>query len=244
MALINGTNGNDSLLGTAAGDTMFGGTGYDTIRSSAGDDAIEGGAGSDTYIINIGRSGLVVTSAGDGTLVIRPSPGGLGGNFGTDTVSGVESFRVVSSNGTVTLSADELLARYNYGYAHAPTEGNDKLLGGQGADSIDGLGGDDTIEGGAGNDRLDGGAGADVLRGGEGADVFVFNAWEGDNDRVEDFQVGVDRIEVHTTQGYQPWTVEGGDGAGGYGTWLVWGWNNDAVFLAGVTGVGVDALLA
>ncbi len=83
-----------------------------------------------------------------------------------------------------------------------------------------------------------------MLRGGEGADVFVFNAWEGGYDRVDDFQVGVDRIEAHAAAGYQPWAMEGSDGAGGYGTWLVWGWDRDAVFLSGVTGVGVEALLA
>ena len=244
MALVNGTEGNDSLVGGAGSDAMIAGGGDDIIRSSAGDDMIDGGAGFDTYVLNIGRSGLVVTSPGDGVLVIRPTPGGLGGSFGTDTSTGVESFRIVSATGTMTLSTAEMLAQFNYGYSHAATGGNDKLLGGYGADTINGLGGDDTIEGSAGDDRLDGGAGTDVLRGGEGADVFVFNAWEGDYDRVDDFQVGVDRIEVRTADGYQPWVVEGGDGAGGYGTWLVWGWERDAVFLAGVTGVGAEALLA
>ena len=232
------------LAGTAGNDNTAGGAGDDTIRSSAGDDAVEGGAGSDTYVLSLGRSGLVVTSPGDGVFVIKPTPGGLGGGFGTDTVSGVETFLLVTSNGDVAVPAGEMLARFNAGYGHAPTEGNDKLLGGYGADGIDGLGGDDTIEGSAGDDRLDGGPGTDVLRGGDGADVFVFDAWEGGYDRVADFQVGVDRIVANTAYGYQPWAMEGSDGVGGYGTWLVWGWNGDAVFLDNVTGVGVGALLA
>ena len=93
------------------------------------------------------------------------------------------------------------------------------------------------------SDRLGGGPGADVLRGGAGADVFVFRAGEGADDRVEEFEVGVDRLEFHAAAGYRPWATEGAvDGR--QGTWVRWGWDGDAVFLAGVTGVGLDALLA
>ena len=123
MAQINGTDGDDSLAGTAADDVMLGGAGNNTIRSSAGDDAVEGGAGFDTYVLNIGRSGLVVTSPAEGVFVIRPTPGGLGGSFGTDIVADVESFRIVSSTGTVTLSADEMLARFNDGGSEALESG-------------------------------------------------------------------------------------------------------------------------
>ena len=232
------------MVGTAGDDATVGGAGDDTLRSSAGDDTIEGGAGSDTYVLSLGRASFVVTSPAEGVLVIHPSPGGPSAGFGTDTVSGVETFQIVSSNGTVAVPAGEMLARFNFGYSHAPTEGNDKLLGGQGADSIDGLGGDDTVEGGAGDDRLNGGAGANVLLGGEGADVFVFDAGGGGRDRVEDFQVGVDRIVVNPADGERPWAEDGGDGLGGYGTWLVYGRGDDAVFLPGVSRVAVDALLA
>jgi Ca2+-binding RTX toxin-like protein len=232
------------MASTAGNDDMAGGACDDTLRGSAGDDTIEGGAGSDTYVLNLGRASLVVTSPGDGVLVLRPGPGGLGATWGTDVVSGIENFVLVTPYGDVAVPAGEMMARFNHGYAQDPTEGADKLLGGQGADSVNGLGGDDLIEGGDGDDRLDGGAGTDVLRGGEGRDTFVFNAWEGGYDRVDDFQLGVDRVEVHAAHGYPVWAAEGGDGAGGYGTWLVWGWNSDAVFLNGVAGAGVEALLA
>ncbi|MBD0274856.1 MAG: calcium-binding protein, partial [Acetobacteraceae bacterium] len=232
------------LSGTPGNDLTVGGAGDDTLRSSAGDDTIQGGAGFDTYVLDFGRSGLVVTSPGDGVLVLRPAPGGLGLGYGTDVVSGVEKFVLATPYGDVEVPAGDMMARFNHGYAHGPTEGPDKLVGGFGDDSINGLGGDDAIEGSAGDDRLDGGAGTDALRGGEGKDTFVFNAWEGGYDRVDDFRVGVDRVELHTAYGYPVWAMEGGDGAGGYGTWLVYGWNQDAVFLNGVTGAGVDALLA
>lgn len=233
------------ILGTSANDNMVGGAGDDTIRSSVGDDIVEGAAGSDTYVFSLGRTGFIVTSPSEGVFVLHPSPTGQGANFGTDTVSGVESFQLVSSNTTETVSAAEMMARFNHGYTQAPTAVDDKLIGNSGADSIDGLEGDDTVEGGYGDDRLDGGSGSDELRGGGGADVFVFNAWEGGGgDRIDDFEVGVDRIEANTAYGYQPWAYEGADADGEQGTWVVWGWDQDAAFLRGVAGVGVEALIA
>lgn len=233
-----------ALAGTAGNDSTIGAAGDDTVRSSAGDDMIDGGAGFDTYVLDIGRSGLVVTSPGGDVLVLRPAPGGLGTGYGTDVVRGVEKFVLASSYGDVEVPAGDMMARFNYGYAQDPTDGADKLLGGFGDDDLRGLGGNDAIHASAGNDRLDGGAGTDALLGGEGRDTFVFRAGEGGHDRVDDFQVGVDRLELHTADGYPVWAMEGGDGAGGQGTWLVYGWNQDAVFLSGVTGAGVDALVA
>ena len=231
------------IIGTGGADRQTGGAGNDTLRSSAGDDTISGGAGFDTYVLSLGRASFVVTSPADGVLVFHPAPGGPPLNFGTDTVSGVESFQLVGPYSTLTVPFGEMMARFNQGYTRTPTAGNDKLIGTSNADSINGQGGDDTIEGGYGDDRLGGGPGTDVLRGGAGADVFVFRAGEGANDRVQDFEVGVDRIEAHAAAGYRPWASEGAvDGR--QGTWVRWGWNGDAVFLPDVTGVGIDALLA
>ena len=82
--------------------------------------------------------------------------------------------------------------------------GNDALEGFAGNDHLKGRAGDDRLLGGDGNDRLDGGGGADrltdghgndVLIGGEGADIFVFVA-DGNADRIEDFEVGRDKIDL------------------------------------------------
>ena len=63
---------------------------------------------------------------------------------------------------------------------------------------------DDHLEGGAGNHRLSGGSGDDrlvagtgttTMTGGAGADLFVFRPGHG-RDRITDFQVGVDRIDL------------------------------------------------
>ncbi|WP_247646181.1 M10 family metallopeptidase C-terminal domain-containing protein [Labrenzia sp. VG12] len=82
--------------------------------------------------------------------------------------------------------------------------GDDALEGFAGDDHLKGRDGDDRLLGGDGNDRLEGGdgadllvdgAGSDVLIGGEGADIFVFLA-DGACDRIEDFEVGRDKIDL------------------------------------------------
>jgi Ca2+-binding RTX toxin-like protein len=243
MAYITGTNAADRLVGGAANDVLRGLDGNDTLQGGGGNDSFDGGAGADTYVLNLGRGGFVVTSPSAGVLALRPAPGGFGSDFGLDTVLNVESFQIVSSNTTETVAAGDMMARFNHGYSHAPTAGNDKLLGTFAADTINGRGGNDTIEGSNGADRINGAAGADVLRGGEGADVFVFRAGESGQDRVDDFQLGLDHVEIHTAGGYPASAEQGTDASGMQGTWVTWGANNETVFLAGVTGVGLDALL-
>jgi Ca2+-binding RTX toxin-like protein len=74
--------------------------------------------------------------------------------------------------------------------------GNDRLLGGAGSDEVEGGSGSDQLLGGLGNDHLHGGTGNDRLWGGAGRDVFEFERGEG-ADRIEDFQNGLDRIDLH-----------------------------------------------
>jgi Ca2+-binding RTX toxin-like protein len=75
------------------------------------------------------------------------------------------------------------------------TDGSDTLAGTGAMDLIYGAGGNDSLTGGGGDDILIGGAGADRLWGGAGADIFVFHP-DGAQDRVEDFQLGIDQIDV------------------------------------------------
>jgi len=75
------------------------------------------------------------------------------------------------------------------------TDADDSLVGGAAGDLIAGGDGDDRIQGGAGDDLLQDGAGADRLWGGAGADIFVLAA-DGHTDRVMDFQLGVDRLDL------------------------------------------------
>jgi Ca2+-binding RTX toxin-like protein len=83
------------------------------------------------------------------------------------------------------------------------------LIGGAGADALNGTGADDLLMGGEREDVLGGGGGDDILvdgtgrdtlRGGAGADIFVLLS-DGEVDRVEDFQIGVDRLDLSAYPG-------------------------------------------
>ncbi len=50
VAGVNGTNGNDLVLGTAAGETVKGNGGDDCLVAGGGNDALNGGAGTDVCV--------------------------------------------------------------------------------------------------------------------------------------------------------------------------------------------------
>ncbi len=83
-----------------------------------------------------------------------------------------------------------------------------QILGGPTSETLNGGTLDDIINGGRGNDILRGnggddilvdGRGSDRLFGGAGADTFVLVA-DGQLDRIMDFQVGLDRLEISSFQ--------------------------------------------
>ncbi|KIC47789.1 hypothetical protein RA29_18935 [Tateyamaria sp. ANG-S1] len=75
------------------------------------------------------------------------------------------------------------------------TDGHDRLSGETNNDLLLAGAGNDTLTGGAGDDVLFAGTGQDRLTGGAGADTFVFVA-DGQQDRIQDFEPGIDRIDL------------------------------------------------
>lgn len=74
--------------------------------------------------------------------------------------------------------------------------GNDIIKGGKGKDRLFGGGGQDQIFGGNSDDVLGGGRGQDLLSGGRGRDVFVFGGLHEGRDRILDFKVGADLLDL------------------------------------------------
>ncbi|MEQ9622316.1 calcium-binding protein [Coleofasciculus chthonoplastes] len=106
----------------------------------------------------------------------------MSGNDGNDTLIGGPKNDTLYGN-----SGNDRL----YG-----NSGNDRLHGGPGNDRLHGGVGNDTLYGDVGNDRLHGGSGNDRLVGGFGDDEFAFYSKNEGIDRIEDFTVGSDKIQV------------------------------------------------
>ena len=108
--------------------------------------------------------------------------------------------------------------------------GDDIAFGRNGSDLMNGGAGNDTLFGGDGDDNLVGSSGVDKLFGGAGADRFTFfgtffqadsGVGVGKRDIIEDFQVGLDKIDLRSVDanpnvfGDQAFTFIGGKTFGG-----------------------------
>jgi Ca2+-binding RTX toxin-like protein len=191
-ALANIIYGNDNA------NVLDGGT------STYGIDRLYGGGGADRYIVEEGDI-VTETESADVDTVESHGSHTLGAHVENLILTGA-----YSSNGT------------GNGLANLIT-GNDSanLIKGLGGDDrLEGGGGGDTIEGGEGADALYGGAGADQLTGGAGADRFVYLA-PGDSpsgavDRIRDFAVGIDKLDLVALGSVEVSFAQGTDGGTPY----------------------------
>lgn len=162
----------------------------------------------DTVSVN-GRTIIAAGGADDGVSLFELLPGGRLVHLQTfeDTagraLANVAAVALFQAGGQLRLAVTgqeggvTVFSRPVAGLA-APIIGgmaNDTLTGGAGDDLILGGAGADTLSGGAGDDILFDGTGADRMRGGPGADIFVF-ADDGAPDIVEDFEPGLDRLDL------------------------------------------------
>lgn len=187
-----GTANPDGLRGGAGADTLRGGEGNDYLEGEAGSDRLEGGGGNDFAWAGVGRAGVTLARAGDGSVRMTDIATG-----DVDTLISVEAIGFTDSS--IAVVAPQRWGDFLEGSIFDDTltgrAATDGIVGGDGADRIDGVGADDFIDGGSGADTILGGSGNDFLIGGAGADTFVFSATTG-FDRVEDFQPGVDRLQL------------------------------------------------
>ena len=179
--------GNDTLKGADGDDWLEGGDGADKLYGDAGADDMIGGLGNDSYYVD--NVGDVVTELAAG---------------GTDEV------RVTLASYTLGTEVENLTGTATTGQALTGNALNNTIIGDAGADTLSGLDGVDTLKGGAGADRLIGGAGNDTLSGGTEADVFVASVGGG-ADKVTDFLVGTDKLDVTAFGAYVSIVQSGAD---------------------------------
>jgi serralysin len=186
---LRGGGGNDTIRGDANADQLFGDGGNDSVRGGGGDDRIDGGADHDWLHGDAGNDRICGGADGD-KLFGESGADKLFGGDGTDKLYGGDGNDILFGND----QSDGLHGQGNNDTLYGGGQ-NDTLYGDGGNDRLLGENGMDQLFGGDGNDRLNGGAQDDRLNGGAGADVFLFRAGTGD-DRVQDFQNGLDRLDL------------------------------------------------
>ncbi|MGE8144789.1 calcium-binding protein [Pseudomonas frederiksbergensis] len=200
MAVINGTNGTDTLIGTNEDDVIHGRGGDDVLIGGAGADTLDGGAGFDTadYAwssagINIDlRSGVSLPGVGgdaqgdtlkniekvigsdyDDTFATTLAGRTLEGGRGNDTyIVNAGGTNIIEESGWAGGYDDQVLTNQS----RYTLDANIERLTYTGSGKFTGFGNasDNVITGGEGNDVLLGGAGADQLIGGAGWDTASY----------------------------------------------------------------------
>ena len=180
MSTINGTSGNDNLIGTAAGDLINGLGGIDTITAGDGDDriivwdhpplgnptygAVDGGAGHDILDFTGWQGPLEMTAYATTEMAVGATTA-----FGlvftaVAQVRNVEEIWLPQGGGSF---ADSLVGVTTSGPFTAW-----KVVGGSGSDGIFDGRGSDTISTGAGDDGVTFNGGNDWVSLGEGNDHY------------------------------------------------------------------------
>jgi Ca2+-binding RTX toxin-like protein len=173
---LNGTDGNDLILGKTGNNIVNAGAGDDVVMEDGGNDFIDGGDGNDTIYAGADTD-LVIAGAGDDVVFAGLANdmllGGDGhdalfGEGGNDIIFGGKGNDLVSGDGGNDVLSGDAGDDQVYGGS-----GNDAVFGGVGNDELAGMDGYDRLDGGTGNDLLDGGADEDEMIGGAGNDIYV-----------------------------------------------------------------------
>lgn len=184
---INGTSGDDNLVGTELGDIIFGFTGNDQLTGLAGDDiliagpgndTVDGGAGQDIAAFEDASGNYTLYRNEDGSFTVENDETGeetqligvenvyfTDGNYDlaelSTTVGPVDTTGLLDTQKTTQTLIDEITGDGN---ENDPTFGGGEILEGtDGDDQIVGTEFDDLIFGGPGNDQLIGFDGDDII---------------------------------------------------------------------------------
>ncbi|HCL64560.1 MAG TPA: hypothetical protein DIC56_06880 [Rhizobium sp.] len=173
--LIDAQAGNDIVYGREGDDVIHGGAGNDRLNGGDGDDILWGGGGND---ILFGGNGNDILFGEDGDDILFGEDGAdlLIGGIGNDALHGGSgNDNLDGGDGSDTLDGgdgNDILDGSQGDDTLDGGAGNDILVGSDGSDGLDGGTGNDALHGGSGNDTLDGGVGSDTLDGGDGNDIL------------------------------------------------------------------------
>ncbi len=207
---LTGNSENNQIQGFGGADTINGSGGFDTVvyfdatsavNVNLSTGVVSGGSGSDS-LASIER---VLGSRFNDVLIGSSANQSFLGGFGDDTINGgggidTVEYGFVGSGVTVNLASgvasggagnDEISNVENVKGSFF----NDRLIGNSVAN---------VISSGRGNDTLNGGAGADTLTTSSGRDVLIFRfgqSLRAASDRVTDFVIGSDKIDLLTQGG-------------------------------------------
>ena len=173
--VLNGGDGNDTLIGTSGDDTLDGGAGIDRVRQTArGNQAFDAntnratGAGSDLW-----TSIEELHFIGNGNAAMTLDASQFNGNVTLDGGAGHDVLMGGSRNNVLNGNAgNDMLFGGNRDDMLSGGAGNDLLEGRDGNDVLKGEAGNDTLRGGSGDDRMFGDEGRDILFGGSGQDLM------------------------------------------------------------------------
>lgn len=224
MAVMQGGEGNDTLIGGSGNDQLFGQAGNDNLQGKGGFDFLFGGLDNDT-LTGGDADDQVFGESGNDRLIWNPGDDTdlNEGGADTDTVevnggNGAETFTVTANGTRVRFdrlnpapfsidigTSENLVVNMNGGNDSFSATGNLAALikitvdGGAGDDTILGSNGADLLRGGDGNDFIDGQQGNDVAFLGAGNDVFQWDP--GDGSDIVEGQDGSDTLVFNGSNG-------------------------------------------
>ena len=127
--VIDGLEGDDTLVGGASSDALYGGIGNDILDGGADADLLIGGEGADQLIGGAGDDTASYAASASGVKVSLTTGRGSHGDAAGDTLTGIEN--LIGSDFADTLIGDA---------------GDNRLVGGKGPDLLDGRAGVDTTD--------------------------------------------------------------------------------------------------
>jgi hypothetical protein len=216
--VVKGDRGNDRVSGGMGRDRAFGGSGDDVVRGDFADDFLSGNRGND--LLNGGQGNDRLRGGPDDDILHgNQNNDRLAGDRGNDIINGgLGDDQGKGGAGNDSIRGGRGRDRFRGGNGDDEITGNalsDFLGGNRGNDVIDGGGGRDLVRGGPGNDfvaggrRRDrvgggkgddlvfGGGGRDILLGNVGSDQFIYTNIRQRGDRITDFEVAVDQVNLN-----------------------------------------------